>query len=282
MSDTIIRNDLTLEFEDSEEISRQQDAPEAIEAKAWEIISGGWLHHGYFDDANVDASLAEGAERFARMMIDKTSISAGQTFCDLGCGVGRTAIMLAAERGCFVEGVTNSYHQQQIATRRAWLAGLDHLVAFHLEDARDLPFAGESMAGGWFFESISRIGHEKALTEARRVLKSGSTLLIADLYLRGDAQRGFCQYAVREMQTQIIRLQAYREVLADCGFEVVELEDVSVFVGKPFPQKFAEAFHLHRHEIAHLVGEIEVKRWLEVHEIIARNTGYITVAAKAV
>ena len=95
MSDTITQNSITLEFDDSEEVTRQQDAVEVAEMKAGEIISGGWLQSGYFDDANADASLAEDSERFARMMIDKTSASAGQTFCDLGCGVGSSAIVLA-------------------------------------------------------------------------------------------------------------------------------------------------------------------------------------------
>ena len=254
---------------------------ESVEVKAGEIISEDWLHYGYFDASNPDASLAQGSERFTRIMVKKTPIATGQKFCDLGCGLGAPALMLAAERGCSVHGVTISVHQQRAATRKAQESALDHLVTFHLEDARKLPFADEFFDGGWFFESISHMGHEKALREAKRVLKQGAILLIADFYLAEDAETGFKEYAQEEMHSCFILLDEYRQILKRCGFAIKEMDDVTGNVGEPFPRKFAEAFQRRQRDIAHLVGEEEIRKWLAHHESIASNTGYITIVAEA-
>ncbi|MDL2123650.1 MAG: class I SAM-dependent methyltransferase [Deltaproteobacteria bacterium] len=254
---------------------------ESNEVKAGEIISDGWLHYGYFDKTNPDATLAAGSEKFSRIMIEKTPIGAGQRFCDIGCGIGIPGIMLVKEKRCILDGMTISAHQQQTATLLATEAGVGELASFYQADALALPFDAHSYDGGWFFESISHMGHEDALQEAKRVLKSGALLLIADFITHDKTSRAFMKYAREEVHSNFISLDKYHRILKKCGFEVLELNDVTEHVGNPFPQKFQEAFMAHKEEIKHLVGEKEIQKWLDIHQTISENTGYITLVTRA-
>src|SRR3546814_7600073 len=87
------------------------------------ILFGGHLHWGYWDQDSADADFAEAADRLARIMIDRTTIQAGQRFIDLGCGVGYPAMKLAEATGCSVDGITISKFQQESATSRARAEG---------------------------------------------------------------------------------------------------------------------------------------------------------------
>lgn len=257
-----------------------RDMYESAEVKAGEIISQGFLHYGYFDATNPNATLAEGSERFTRILMGRTSIGKGQRFCDIGCGVGLPAIMLAADRGCYVDGVTISSHQQRQATERAKAAGVSRHVRFLVADALRLPFRSGIYDGGWFFESIFHMGHARALSEAHRVLKPSSTLLIADLVLSDTATSDFGVFAREVVHSNYISKADYSRVLSDAGFELLELTDVTEEVSIPFPAKFRDAFEAHRAEVSSYVDEASFLHWLTLHEELSRNLGYVIVAAR--
>jgi ubiquinone/menaquinone biosynthesis C-methylase UbiE len=257
-----------------------RDMYESDEVKAGEIISHGFLHYGYFDETNRGATLAEGSERLTRILMERTPITRGQRFCDIGSGVGVPAIMLAAERGCYVDGVTISSHQQRQASERAVAAGLSSHVQFIVADALQLPFQSESYDGGWFFESIFHMGHARALREVYRVLKASSILLIADLVLMETAAGHFSAYAGDRVHSCYIPKADYQHVLSEAGFELLELVDVTEQVSVPFPAKFRQAFETHRSEVSSYVQEDSFSKWLTLHEELSRNLGYVIVTAR--
>jgi ubiquinone/menaquinone biosynthesis C-methylase UbiE len=253
---------------------------ESKEVKAGEIISDGFLHYGYFDDTNRDASLAQGSERFTRILMERTPVSEGQRFCDIGCGVGVPALILAQARRCYVDGVTVSGDQQREATRRAAEQGLSKGVRFFQASALQLPFASGYYHGGWFFESIFHMGHLPALREAHRVLKPGAILLLADLTINEDATPEFEAFARGAVHSSYIRISEYPGVLADAGFELLDLTEVTKQVSAPFPEKFREAFETHRSAVLQYVDESSIRQWLAIHEELSRSLGYVIVTAR--
>ena len=113
---------------------------ESVENRLWDILTGGHIHLGYWDETNNEASFKEGTLKLTQEMIHLTSIAKGQRFCDIGCGLGLPAILLAQTKGCYVDGVTISAYQQKEAENRAKQSGVEDLTKFWSADALYLPF----------------------------------------------------------------------------------------------------------------------------------------------
>lgn len=124
--------------------------------------------------------------------------------CDIGCGAGATVALLYG-LGYQAIGV------DLLPTEGAIQA-----------DAAALPFDDDSFDGVLFECSFSKIAApEKALSEARRVLKAGGKLLISDFYARG--QPAVFSGALGRMESQIIILQR----LQSAGFRTIIWQDHS-------------------------------------------------------
>ena len=257
------------------------DYYETEEHLAWDLLTKGHIHLGYWDDNNREASLAEGTKRLTQLMIDKTEISKGQRFCDIGCGVGMPAIMLAREKGCFVDGVTISEYQKKEAEKRAGMEGVGDKARFVNADALNLPFADNTFDGGWFFESIFHMGHHAALCEAHRVLKPGSILLITDVVDIGLLTEEEKSYAKDLCNVDYVTKQEYQDLLKGAGFELIELSDITGEVIVPFESKFTEAVRAQKNEVFNILNQNKdiLKGFEEVAEKFSK-IGYIIVKAR--
>jgi len=257
------------------------DYYETEEHLAWDLLTKGHIHLGYWDDNNRDVSFAEGAKRLTQLMIDQTEISIGQRFCDIGCGVGGPAIMLAREKGCIVDGVTISEYQKKEAGKRAVMEGVDDKARFVNADALNLPFSDNTFEGGWFFESIFHMGHHNALCEAHRVLKPGSVLLITDVVDIGLLTEEDKQDAKDICNVDYVTKQEYQGLLKEAGFELVQLSDITEEVIGPFQSKFAEAVRAQKNEVFNILRQDKdiLKGFEEVAEKFSK-IGYIIVTAR--
>lgn len=260
------------------DVAYHYDSPESQLAS---VLFDGHLHLGYWDEQNADGTCAQASARFTEVMIGKVAIAPGQRFCDFGCGVGVPAMQLAAQKGCFVEGLTISRFQQRDATARAAAAGLDARVRFTLGDVRDMPLEPASFDGGWFFESIFHMGHRPALAAARRALKPGATLVIADLTLSPSASAEFVDYARRQIVSGFIARDDYGPLLDASGFDLVEIEDVSPHVMPQLVPKIGETIDLHRQQILDLVGSDVIGHTLTSYRHMSENLHYLLVSARA-
>jgi ubiquinone/menaquinone biosynthesis C-methylase UbiE len=247
------------------------------------ILFGGHLHWGYWDDARAADNFAAAADRLAQMMIDRTKIGPGQRFIDLGCGVGQPAIRLAKAKGCSVDGVTISKFQQQNATERAKTEGLADRLRFFHGSALELPFADRSYDGGWFFESIFHMGQREALHEAARVLKPGATLVLTDLPTLPNTTEAFMEFVHQHIHSTFIPKEDYPRLMADTGFELVQIEDITPNVMPWLVPKLKEAIEQHRDEVFRLV-ETDVEKaiddWVYLFEYMSENLGYMLVTAR--
>ncbi|MFB7391053.1 GNAT family N-acetyltransferase [Streptomyces sp. NPDC056191] len=99
---------------------------------------------------------------------------------DLGCGPGRSALLLAAEAGAEVTAV--DLHEPFLAELRRSAAdrGLDGSIHTHRADMGALPFPDGSFDLVWAESSAYAIGFDRALAEWRRLLAPGGTLVLTE------------------------------------------------------------------------------------------------------
>ncbi|ROQ35447.1 putative N-acetyltransferase YhbS [Streptomyces sp. PanSC19] len=122
---------------------------------------------------------------------------------DLGCGPGRSALLLAAEAGAEVTAVDT--HEPFLAELREAAAarGLDGAIRTVNADMRALPFPDGSFDLVWAESSVFVLGFDRALAAWRRLLAPGGTLVLTECVWTteepGPAARAFWEehYALR-------------------------------------------------------------------------------------
>jgi tocopherol O-methyltransferase len=137
---------------------------------------GEHIHHGYWEDGeepsaaqeNLIARLARGAEvpRSARVL-------------DVGCGLGGSSLWLAGRLACNVLSITLSPVQAQVASERAFEAGLDAQVSFRVMDANQLDLPDDSFDVVWIIECSEHLFDKpRFFANCARVLRPGGRLAL--------------------------------------------------------------------------------------------------------
>jgi len=133
-----------------------------------------------FNDA-VCAALGYGA-RFRDGLVHDLAPAPGERILDIGCGTGVLAARIASRvPGARVVGIDPDARAQRLTARRARaaVAGVSHCVA----PGERLPFADSSfdrIVSSLALHHVPDAAKARVLQEARRVLSSGGTLLLAD------------------------------------------------------------------------------------------------------
>ena len=181
-------------------------------------LSGENLHIGLWPDESGDVAAA--GDRLTDLLLGELRLRPEQRLLDIGCGIGGPALRLTRTTGASVSGVTISANQVALATAQAEAAGLERRAGFHLADAMHLPFADHSHDAAWAIESLLHIADTRAaLTEAHRVLRPGSPLVISDMILHGAD-------AARHEHSSVKPLTTLLTLLADSGFSVKRLHNL--------------------------------------------------------
>ncbi|MBU0969039.1 MAG: methyltransferase domain-containing protein [Proteobacteria bacterium] len=270
---------------DKEEIALKEKLTAFYESTgtlAWNMMTGGNVHFGYWDALHKDIGLAEATTRLTQLMIDKTDISAGQTFCDIGCGVGIPAITLAKEKNCRVNGITIVESQKKAADENARLHGTEAFTRFFAANALKMPFEDNSHDGAWFFESIFHMGHEAVLKETCRILKPSATLLIADVVDLGAMTQKEKQIALEINNSACVTKDQYPDLLKRTGFELMESMDITREVLGCFESKIVEAVNTHKEALSQIADDDFLNNFLFLVREVKRTSGYLIVKAKKI
>jgi ubiquinone/menaquinone biosynthesis C-methylase UbiE len=151
---------------------------------------------------------------------------------DVACGKGETTAYVAGRTGArLLTGIDYSEKALQIAKTKTEAA------AFMRMDATALQFADEVFDLVLCVEAAFHFNtREGFFAEARRVLRPGGRLVVADVLATREAEsrrRG------RTAANYLEGLEAYGELLRRTGFEVVALQDVT-----------RECWHGHYHAVS--------------------------------
>jgi tocopherol O-methyltransferase len=139
------------------------------------------IHFGYWDATTRNHG--EALLAMNRVLADTVSIRTGDRVLDAGCGVGGSAIWLAAHCGAEVIGITPVASQVARARAYARRRGVDGWVTFAQQDYLDTSYADASFDVVWAQESVAHAEHKDAfLAEAFRLLRPGGRLVVVDFF----------------------------------------------------------------------------------------------------
>ena len=128
-------------------------------------------------------------------LLDRLKLRGDERILDLGCGRG-AVLMLAAQHlhtgravGVDLWRSGDQSGNSAETTRRTAAEGVADRVELHTADVRSLPFDSDSfdlVVSNIAIHNIKgRVGREKAIEEAVRVLRPGGRVMIADLWATG-------------------------------------------------------------------------------------------------
>jgi cyclopropane fatty-acyl-phospholipid synthase-like methyltransferase len=148
----------------------------------WNLRESLAVHYGIWHEGTRDFITA--LENTNREMVRIGQIKPDDKILDAGCGVGGSAVFLAKEFNATIDAITLSEKQLDLATKSVSELGLNDKIKFSKQDFNHTEFGSESFDVVWACES-SCYSHPKELffREAKRLLKPGGTIVIADYFL---------------------------------------------------------------------------------------------------
>ncbi len=152
-----------------DDVGRHYDDLDTFYREIW----GEHLHHGLWITGGE--SNEEAATNLVLHAVGRARLRRGVKVCDVGCGYGATARLLASHLGAAVTGLTISERQQQYANERHKGIGCRFLLRDWMSN--DLP--PETFDAVVAIESLSHMPDKaRFFSEAARVLKPGGTLVV--------------------------------------------------------------------------------------------------------
>src|SRR5829696_6295896 len=189
------------------------------------------MHFGYYYEKTRHH--AEALVNMNRELATRAGLQGGDRVLDAGCGVGGSAIWLARELGTHVVGVNVVPGDVERGRGYARRRNVADLVTFELQDMTRTNFPDESFDVVWAIESVCHVPDKREfLAEARRLLKPGGRLVVADAF---RSRRPFEQaderllhdwlypWAVQDLMTP----EEFIAGAEENGFARVHFEDVS-------------------------------------------------------
>ena len=192
------------------------------------------MHLGFWDERI--GSYPEAQTNMNRALAERVGIRAKDRVLDAGCGAGHSALWLAGELGMRVVGINLVPAQIYRARRSAYLLDLSHLITFERQNFIKTSFPDGSFDEVWALESVCHTPKKEGfLIEARRLLRPGGRLVVADLLRTGRPfepeeeklmQSWLSGWAIPDLAT----VWEFEEVACDVGFTDVRVEDATADV----------------------------------------------------
>jgi tocopherol O-methyltransferase len=195
---------------------------------------GEHIHHGFWRGSET---AAEAQVNLTRELARRAQLAPGDRVLDVGCGLGGSALLLAKEYGCRVEGISISPKQVATATHEAAQRDLQDRATFAVQDANQLEAGGPAYDVVWTIECSEHL-FDKArfVSTGARLLKPGGRLAIC-AWLAGEdldaERRRLVQEVCRGMLCPSLGTMAdYTGWMRAGGLEVLSAADVTKNVSR--------------------------------------------------
>ena len=196
---------------------------------------GQHVHHGLWETGRESAQ--EAVIALSHTVARRAGITEGMRVCDVGCGYGGTAHLLAASYGAQVTGITVSPKQYEAAIGQGEAANPDFILRDWMENG--LPSA--SFDAVIAIESTEHLPDvARGIDEMARVLRPGGRLVICAWMAGPDPE----PWEVRHLLEPICRegclvgmgnKEDYERWIADAGLAMESEEDISRKVRRTWP-----------------------------------------------
>lgn len=139
-----------------------------------------WSYSSALFDGNYAMSLEQAQARKYQNLIDGLGLRAGMRVLEVGCGWGGFALH-AARQGIFVDGITISTAQAEIARERISKEGLDDKAQIRLCDYRDTQGQYDAVVSIEMFEAVGERFWPVYFKTIHDRLKPGASAMIQSI-----------------------------------------------------------------------------------------------------
>jgi tocopherol O-methyltransferase len=218
--------------------SRYEQSPEEVASHYDDLdgfyreIWGNHVHHGLFRTGRE--SVREATDALVRHAFSDVDLSPGMKVCDVGCGYGETARLLARDHGVRVVGYTVSPAQYEVALSAA--PGSDN-PRFVLGDWLANDVASDTFDVVFSIESSEHMPDLRCFfAEAARTLKPGGRFMVCT-WLSGQTpsaweRRHLLEPICSEGRMRMGTEAEYRSFIEGAGLSIDRFEDASGEVGR--------------------------------------------------
>ncbi|HEX2854849.1 MAG TPA: methyltransferase domain-containing protein [Opitutaceae bacterium] len=195
---------------------------------------GEHIHHGFW---RAEESTAVAQQNLTHELARRAGIAGGERVLDIGCGLGGSSMLLAADYGCTVRGISISPNQIRAATKEAGRRRLEDRVTFAVEDANHLNVESESHDIVWTVECSEHLFDKpRFIAACARALKPGGRLAIC-AWLAGENLDGAQQRIVGEVCRGMLcpslgTMNDYVAWMRASGLEISCADDVTSHVAR--------------------------------------------------
>src|SRR5437762_2429567 len=190
----------------------------------YRLFWGEHLHHGLFLTGCESPRQAQ--VRLIEFCSDLVKIRPGAKVLDVGCGYGTTAIYLANNFRCTVDGLTLSPKQARIARTKIARAGVGDRVRVGIGDAEQLHFNGQYDVI-WMMESSEHF-EDKAgfIHKTAQLLREHGKFVIA-AWTAADAHPLVKELARLTVCPGFQTAEDYARQLCRAGLDIITISDLS-------------------------------------------------------
>lgn|GEM_PF-2491958 len=206
-------------------------------ANALRYLAADGLGFGYF--TGPARRLRDAATDRAVLMADRGRVRVGKSVLELGCGDGRSALILARRFGCRVTSLDANPANLAAARDAVTQRQMDDRITLLERPVHDTGFASGTFDSVMALEPCRAVADKASLiNEGARVLRPGGRLLICDvvvlrpLEVDAKSERTQVVHWLRMLlgRARMVGSATYASMCVDAGLEVVRIDDLSTKV----------------------------------------------------